>query len=355
MLHARRLPELIAVALASILFGYLLSLARLPLPWMIGPMLVTAAASILGHAPALPASGRIAGQVVVAATVGLYFTPGAVELLAGQAGLMVVAALSAILVGLLSALVLTKLSGIGYVTASLCCVPGGPVEMAEIAGRSGGDPGIVAFAHILRLSMLMLVIPPIVTTLDGTARAPVSMAAATGTAGAALLLAIAVAAGLALRLLRFTTPFFLGPLAAGAAATALQLPVAAPPWFVLAAAQILLGMFLGCMFRREMIRSSPRLVLALLLSTAMLALFTACVALALGWLGGTPWQTMILATAPGGITEMALTAKLLGQQVALVTAYHILRIFVVLLLVPPAFPLILRLGRRFAGQSAQDS
>src|SRR5690606_42053370 len=91
MLHARRLPELIAVALASILFGYLLSLARLPLPWMIGPMLVTAAASILGHAPALPASGRIAGQVVVAATGGLYFTPGAVELLAGQAGLMGVA------------------------------------------------------------------------------------------------------------------------------------------------------------------------------------------------------------------------------------------------------------------------
>jgi len=52
--------------------------------------------------------------------------------------------------------------------------------------------------------------------------------------------------------------------------------------------------------------------------------------LLLSWLTGQSWQVMILSTAPGSVTEMALTAKILQEGLAIVTAFHVIRIFIIL-------------------------
>ena len=53
---------------------------------------------------------------------------------------------------------------------------------------------------------------------------------------------------------------------------------------------------------------------------------------------------MILATAPGSVTEMALTAKILQDGIAAVTAFHLVRIFIIM----PFAPLIINLTARLA-------
>ncbi len=50
------------------------------------------------------------------------------------------------------------------------------------------------------------------------------------------------------------------------------------------------------------------------------------------------WSSAVLAMAPGSLTEMALTAKLMHADVQLVTAFHILRIFLILFATPFIFP-----------------
>ena len=45
----------------------------------------------------------------------------------------------------------------------------------------------------------------------------------------------------------------------------------------------------------------------------------------------------MLGTSPGGIAEMAITAKVLQLGVALVTAFHVTRLAAVLLLVEPLY------------------
>ncbi|WP_446921459.1 AbrB family transcriptional regulator, partial [Klebsiella pneumoniae] len=85
-------------------------------------------------------------------------------------------------------------------------------------------------------------------------------------------------------------------------------------------AQIILGTWLGGAFRPTLVASAGRLVAASA-RTALLFLALCCgtgvgVASLLGW----NWQTLVLSTAPGGVTEMALTAKYLGTDVALITA-----------------------------------
>jgi uncharacterized membrane protein AbrB (regulator of aidB expression) len=49
------------------------------------------------------------------------------------------------------------------------------------------------------------------------------------------------------------------------------------------------------------------------------------------------WATVLLGTSPGGIAEMAITAKVLQLGVPLVTAFHVTRLAAVLLLAEPMY------------------
>lgn len=338
---------LYAVAAAA---GYLFSLLHVPLPWMIGPLIVAAAVGLLDLNPGVPWITRPIGQMIVAASVGLFFTPEAVSALGQQVVAMVAAAFLTIGAGFLAAMVLMRLARVDVVTASLACIPGSPVEMTGLAVRHGAQSGAVAFAQVLRIALLVLIIPPVLALTHGgvgDAAAALNGGAATDWRGAGLLLFVALAGGFAMRAVRMTSPFFLGPLAAAAAAAAATLPVSALPYPVLAGAQILLGVWLGCTFDRELLRRVGSLMPAILFSTLVLLALCALMALAISALTGIGWPTMVLATAPGSVTEMALTAKILQQGVALVTAFHITRIFIIL----PAAPLIFGLMARAAGRS----
>ena len=52
---------------------------------------------------------------------------------------------------------------------------------------------------------------------------------------------------------------------------------------------------------------------------------------------GLHWATLILGTSPGGIAEMAITAKVLQLGVPVVTAFQVCRLVAVLLLVEPLY------------------
>ncbi|MGY6709021.1 MAG: AbrB family transcriptional regulator [Rhizobiaceae bacterium] len=347
-LFQRNLIQVALLYAAAIAIGYAASLLRVPLPWMIGPLLLAAIVSLADKQPTIPRITRPIGQLVVAASVGLFFTPAALTAVSQQIVPMLAVALLTIAAGFVAALVLMRIAHIDVVSASLASIPGGPVEMAALAARHGAESGTVAFAQILRIALLVLIIPPLLVAIDGEGADPAT-ALANGPVdyfGALLLLAIALGGGFFLKLIGMTTPFFLGPLATTAAASAFMIPVSAPPHFVLAGAQVLLGVWLGSMFKRELFVRSPMLLVAVLASTAVLLLLTAIMALVISWMTGISWQTMVLATAPGSVTEMALTAKILDQEVALVTAYHVLRIFIILPLVPLIFALVARLAGR---------
>jgi uncharacterized protein len=163
----------------------------------------------------------------------------------------------------------------------------------------------------MRIALLVLIIPPALVGIAGGA--PDGLAVLTGgdldLVGAGLLLAIAAAGGFVFRLVRISSPFFLGALGFSAAAAALSLPVSMPPFVVLASGQVLLGVWLGCMFDRDMLVRSRSFIPAALFSTLLLLALCVAMAFAISGLTGIDWQVMVLATAPGSVTEMALTAK----------------------------------------------
>ncbi len=340
---ARRAPDIgriAAIYAGATVAGWVAARLNVPLPWMIGAILFSIATSLTIARVRVPAVTRPIGQVVIAASVGLAFTPTALAALGDMLWLMVGAAVATIALGLMVAWVLVRLGGVDAITASLASVPMGPVESANLARTYGVDAGPVVFSQTIRILALVLLVPPVLIALEPAVTDPTAALRDTPwSAGGAVLLILCALVGVSvIRAVRLSNPFFLGAVGGSAVAAALSLPITAVPYPVLAAAQVLLGVWLGAVFDRDFFRRAGRFVPAAMLATALMIAACLVLGLALLLVSDVSWGTMVLATAPGSVTEMALTAKVLQEGVAVVTAFHVTRIFIIL----PTAPLLMR-------------
>lgn len=321
---------------------------NVPLPWLLGALGFTMTVSMAGFVVRFPRVTRSTGQMIVAASVGLTFTPDAVAFVLTLFPAMLAAAVLTIIAGLIVAVLLRRLAHVDAITAGLASIPLGPVETANIAARHGIPEAPVVFSQVLRIVLLIVLIPPALIWLDGTITDPTEALRNTEwtPSGALLLFAAALVGGYGSRMIGVSNPFFLGSLAACAAASGLGLPVTALPYAVLVFGQIMLGTSLGATFRPDFLKSARRFIPAAFASALVLIVLTTGIATGMAWVLDLPWPVMVLANAPGSVTEMALTSKVLQQGVALVTAFHLTRIFLILPLAPWMFRLVARASER---------
>ena len=327
--------QLVAVYLIAAAGGLVAFLAHIPLPWVIGAMLATTAATLCGLSPRLPGLGRNLGQFTLGMAVGLWFTPEAAAQAASHVGAMLTAAVSTLAVGCLLGLVHARFAGSDMTTAFCSTVPGGPAEMAILARHYGAPGAPVAIAQTLRICALVLIIPPALTwsgvagqdlfTRAEPAFAPLGFAAMVAGSAAATWLAIK---------LRVVNAWFLAPTAVVSTLTASGISLSSVPFPLIEMAQVALGASLGAMFERRLLLEARRFLPATLAITALLIAATTGIALLLAQATGLPAATLILSLAPGSVTEMAVTAKVLQLGVPLVTAFHLVRIFLIVLSTP---------------------
>ena len=348
ILVAAKLVLLFCLAAAA---GWAFERLGSPLPWMIGPLVATALLFMWGRIKfTVPNRIRPFGQVVIACQVGLTFSPAAFELLLALAPVIVSTALMTGVVIFCTSILLSRMSGLTLVQAFLAGVPTSPVEAASMALQAGVDPMPVILSQTLRMSAVVLIVPFALYAVEGWPtinRMPVSIEAF-DVMQVLLLAAIGLAGMLIFRKLRIPNPNFLGPLTFAAILAVLGVAPSPFPLFILALAQVVLGTWLGSTFRRELLISARKLVLACALSTLLVLGLCSVGAILIALLTGIDWHTMVLGAAPGGVAEMALTAKFLGQNVALITAFHLTRIFIFVPNIPWIVALIARHERRRA-------
>lgn len=319
--------------------------AGLPLPWMLGGLLLIAGISLGGVEFPVSRGLRDGGVLVLLTGVGLTFTPGAAQAMLGQMHLIVLGALAILAFAASSVPLLSRYGRVSRRTAFFACVPGGPVEMSMLGERQGGDPGPIAFSQLMRIVLIVLTLPPLLA-LSGwrgefeAAQGAVSYDALNYT----LTLGGALAVAVLLRRIGLSTAFLVGPLVVGCGFAIVDgAPTSAPRW-VMSAAQVTMGVYLGAQFSRAKLAALRRFLPGAFVNVAVLTLLCAVLGVALHWLNAEQSATMILATAPGGVAEMALTASALHLNTPLVLAYHVIRILVVLLLASPVFRALERLG-----------
>jgi membrane AbrB-like protein len=330
-----RLALTLALALASALLCVRL---RVPLPWMIGPLLVTAGCGLAGLR--LQGSRRLrnGGLWMIGVALGLYFTPPVVAVLWQLAPAIAAGVLWALALGYAFYRWLLHHNGGDRATAFFAATIGGASEMALLAERHQGQVDRVAAAHSLRV-LLVVVLIPVAYQLAGIHGADATLPAVQDVrpAGLAVLLATS-AAGMALMWrLGTPNPWVLGALLSTLALTASGLELSALPREASNAGQLAIGVALGTRFTPEFARTAPRWLASVAVGTLAMIGVSGVFAGLLALAAGLHPATVLLATSPGGIAEMCITAKVLQLGVPVVTAFHVVRYVAVLTLTEPIY------------------
>ncbi len=349
----RRWPGTAATYALGTAGALLCTLAGTPLPWLVGPLLAAAAASLAGAPLHAPVTLRNAGQLLIGTALGLYFTPEVVGLVVAHWGAVAAGIVWALVLGSAFGAFLRRANpghaGLDAATLHFSSAIGGASEMAVLAERHGGRVDIVASAHSLRLLLVVLIVPfgfqfAGLRGLDPALPGPQAVHAG----GLALLLALALAGALAMRALRWSNAWMLGPMAVAVGLTAGSVELSALPRWLSGAAQLAIGVSLGTRFTAAFLRAAPRWLASVVLGTLAMLVLSAAYAWAVARATGLHPATVLLGTSPGGIAEMCLTARALQLGVPVVTAFHVTRMTAVVLLAGPLFRWRESLARRAA-------
>jgi uncharacterized protein len=318
--------------------GYLCTLLHTPIPWMVGPLFGIAALRLSGVDLEVPLIARYVGQWIIGTALGLYFTPAVMRHVGTVWYLPIIGAALAIVTGYASGAVLARLGRLDLTTSLFASVPGGAAEMSTLGGRYGAREDRVAAAHSLRM-LLVVAIVPAAFTLAGLRGSDVYVMGTTqfDAAGFAMLMIATLGGGLIAQRFKVPNAFVLGALFVAIPLTAAEVQLSSMPTGVSNAAQVLLGCSLGSKFQRDFLRGAPRFVGAVVVSVLVSIVLAAAFGIAIALASGQNAATIALGMAPGGIAEMTITAKVLQLGVPLVTAFHVTRLVVVLLLTGPVF------------------
>lgn len=237
----------VAAGLVLALAGALVAVwAHMPLPWMLGALLVTAATRIAGLRTACPRPARNAGQWVIGTSLGLYFTPQVVEHIGNNAGPIIAGMLFALGLSFIGTAILRRYTDADFKTAWFSSAIGGASEMANLAERYGARIDRVATAHSVRVLLVVVTVPFIfqgwgVAGLDPTVPGP----RVVHWPGLAALVALTCMGGLLFMRLRLPNPWVLGSMSVAMTLTLSGIELSALPDYVPKIGQLFIGWSLG--------------------------------------------------------------------------------------------------------------
>ena len=323
--------------------GFTADALGLPLPMLLGSLMVVSAAAILG----LRAGGRVLGLPmpirngfipVIGVSIGTAFTPGLLDEALRWWPSFAALLLYIPLAHALSYALTRRIGGLDRATSYYGTMPGGFIESIALGEKAGADGAYLTMLQFLRLILCIVLIPigfGLVTGHDvGSSTGAVIGGAETVLSPAdwAILICAGAAGAWAGHRLRLPAYMVMGPFLLSAVVHGLGWVEGGPPGWLISLTQLVVGTSLGARFAGR----APRILidgfrLAGINVAAMLVL-SAVFAAALHGLVGERWEAVFLAFAPGGLAEMALVALSLEMSVIYVTVHHVLRIILAVLL-----------------------
>ncbi|ETX30087.1 AbrB family transcriptional regulator [Roseivivax isoporae] len=317
--------------------GALADLARLPMPWLLGSLAVTAVAVGTLRAPPLaayrfPQEIRAAFVALIGVMIGTQVTPELFRDLATLPYTLVALALFVVLAHAGNTLIFQRIGGYDRATAFYSGTPGGLMESIAFGEGAGADVRLLTMQQFLRIILVITLVPTAVSIWTG---GPVGSAAGV-VPGAELgpvevqdlaVIVAAAAAGLWIaRFIHLPAAQIMGPLLLSAVLTLTGRVDLHLPFWLIATAQAVIGVGLGMRFAGVTARMVGRCLWLSILSVAFMLALGSALAMALWQLTGMGLLQLLLSFAPGGVTEMSVIALGLSASPALVSLHHVLRI-----------------------------
>lgn len=316
-------------ALCGALFAQYLGI---PLPWLLGPMLSVAALRLASAPIAAVKPLRAVGQWVIGVSLGLYFSTEILDLVTEHWIAILIGTTVPILISVFGTFVLSFVGRADLKTAWFSSAIGGAGEMSSLAERYGARVDLVASAHCLRILAVVIVIPfgYLASGLSGTDSSLLTTRSLNWNQFPVLVF-LTVFSGYIFKRLNVPSAWVLGPLFAAAALAILGYTTTTLPTYLVNVGQLLIGWGLGDNYRPAFFKAAPRFLLGVAIFSAGAMTIAAGAGYVVSLVTGLPLPTVWLGLAPGGLAEMAITAKVLNLGVPVVTAFQVSRlVFVVM-------------------------
>jgi len=312
--------------------GALFSSIHTPLPWLLGPLLAMVVCILLGFDKLwIPGYFRKAGLIVVGIVLGLRITPDIWETMMQHIGQMLIATIFTLIFGMFNAWIVHRVYRVDLTTSIFSNIPGGLSEMVTLGQSQGGNLQIISMFHSIRIVVIVMLTPFLVTFLSHKSVFPVVSGGnqVLGLWATIGLLAVSTLGAFLATKLRIPASFLLGPLFVAALFSVIPAfsggAHSMAEWLV-NAAQIAIGVSIGVEFKRDEVLQHRKLFVAGFFHALLLSGLSITLGVALAYSSGIHLFTSMLATAPGGIAEMSLTALATGSDPLMVTAFQLFRV-----------------------------
>lgn len=335
----------LSITAATLLIGFaggaLFYVLNAPLPWTLGALAAAAILAISGSTWKLSNSMRDGARPVVGVLAGSAFTPEVLSSVSDWWGVIILVAVYSIVLGVIGWIYFRLIHKLDKVTAFFASMPAGLGELTLLGGALGGSMRSLVLIHAVRVVGVVFTIPFILQLwlahdLSGADTPHVEPVSAE-IADWLILIGCGVLGFVVGKLIRFPAGMIIAPMIFSAIVHGMGLTDVAPPYWLVALVQIVIGSIAGARFAGIDLQELRSTALQAILWT-LIVLAAAGGAAAVGVaLFGIDYPALLLALAPAGMAEMTIVSYALGIETAFVVTCQICRLMLVLTFAPIVF------------------
>lgn len=339
------LVVVIKTLLVALTGGFVFHFFQVPLAWMLGSLTaVMLWSSFFKGDLYWPMELRNAGLIIVGYIMGISFTVETGQQIFRQLPAMLFSTIAIVVFSLLMGYLIFLRVGIKLPSSVIGSVPGGLSQMVVLSEEiKDADITVVTFMQTVRLLSVVFIVPFVAfhsfagqADLAAAGRMAANHPILIENPGVLFLFAFAALAGswIGVRV-NLPMPFILGPLLGVIMLILLGLRGPLLPSILIIGAQLSIGTHLGLTIRPANLKDWKKLLSYTFIGSIGIVIFSFIIGYLLTYFYPISLITAFLSTAPGGMTEMGLTAVMLQADLSTVTAYQLFRVFFILFIVPP--------------------
>ena len=318
--------------------AFLFAWARLPLPWVTGPLFFTTILALSGFKLWIPLWLRPPSLAVLGILFGSTISPHFIDQF-----ILWFPSMCAVLIFVLVTIpfgsaYLFYVGKYDFVTSLLSAAPGGLIPMTLLGKSYNADERVIAVVQTFRLVLTILIIPLAFQLFGGyvaSGNIGTGGSVAAYLPGDILPTALACVLGYFLAVIaRLPAPSLMGPIIVIAFLRFNGWIESEIPDSLVAVSQVFIGISIALPFNKARVREILFDIIHASVSSFIAISFSVLFALITAQFVSESAESLILAFAPGGFAEMALIGFGLGLEISFVISHQILRFFLIVLGIP---------------------
>lgn len=313
---------------------------HIPMPWLLGAITAVLIVQLSTNVQLKwHHSFRNFGLVVAGYSIGYAFTPEAVQDIKLFLGSMVVLNIIFILLFFAVSFLVAKRTDLDFATALTCCVPGGMSQVVAFAEEQQEmDMVVITFFQILRVLLIVGFVPLMVAGAGGNS----SMIDGTYTWNLVGIIVVCGCAGWLAQKLKIPTGYMLGPVFLLMGVNMVGIEVPKLPLSLLHIAQLMLGIYIGLLLKKEDLHLSKKHIFYAFVSAGIFIGAAYGLTFVMAALYSLDFRTSFLSIVPGGLDQMGIIAASVHANVTIVTAFQLFRVLVVSIFLVPVVKVFVR-------------